>query len=335
MDFYLHIGTEKTGTSSLQSFLDKNIRTLAKMGFGYTRSAGIKNNRKLSIAAFDKTTRDDFTKRLNIFSEDDLLRYQKSVVADLKNEIGSLNVSKLIFSSEHIQSRLKKNSEIQRLRDVLISLGAERIFVIIYIRRPSEIANSLYSTAIKTGSTYPCPPLPYENPYYSHICNHKQTLERFSDVFGKSFIVPRLFDKQELRNGSLIEDFIHVLGADWSENYESVSRMNRSLSATGLEILRRLNNKILIEDKENLDRRKLLHYFEKNLSLPKYSMPHSLYKEYEIAFKDSNEWIRQEWFPEKNTLFPLKEIADETICTVPESDLENISGMIYDFWVHK
>lgn len=39
--FTLHIGTEKTGTTTLQSFLSKNRDALSKQGIIYPKSPGI------------------------------------------------------------------------------------------------------------------------------------------------------------------------------------------------------------------------------------------------------------------------------------------------------
>lgn len=58
---YLHIGIEKTGTTTIQKFLHLNRENLTKFDFAYTKSTGLQNNRKLVSAAYDLDTRDEFT----------------------------------------------------------------------------------------------------------------------------------------------------------------------------------------------------------------------------------------------------------------------------------
>jgi len=143
MKCYLHIGTEKTATKTLQSFLYINKEKLAGYGFGYTKSAGLIDDRKLPVAAYDLHRRDDHTRMANINSDEDLHNYQQKIISDLKKEIKEISLPNIIFSSEHIQSRLKSAGEIQRLKDILSALGFNDISVIVYLRNPADIANSL------------------------------------------------------------------------------------------------------------------------------------------------------------------------------------------------
>src|ERR1700690_4476721 len=48
---FLHIGTEKTGTTSIQNFLSKNRPRLKKQGIIYPRSPGNQSQRDLTVYA--------------------------------------------------------------------------------------------------------------------------------------------------------------------------------------------------------------------------------------------------------------------------------------------
>ena len=336
MKCYLHIGTEKTATKTLQHFLHLNRDKLLKFGFGYTMSAGETNNFKLPIAAYDLDRRDGLTKEIQIYTKESMFKYQQTIIEKLKNEINCISQPNIIFSSEHIQSRLTSLSEIQRLKKVLIGLGFDEIFVIIYLRNPSEIANSLYSTAIKCGSMAVCPPNP-KHPYFMNICNHKKTLENFGLVFGKRALVPRIFEKAEFKNGSIIEDFVNSIGAPWLEDYIIPKNLNESISATGIEILRRFNQKIpmYVEDKLNPIRQNIVQYFELHYGKDKYVMPGHLFQEYDIEFKESNEWVRNKFFPNREFLFKKKSYANETKVKVPDEELDRFANILADIWIDK
>lgn len=336
MKCYLHIGTAKTATTALQSFLHLNRNKLSKSGFGYTKSAGKTNNWELPVAAYDLDRRDDLTNVSNIFTNEDLFEHQRGIISELKEEIIAISQPNIIFSSEHIQSRLTNISEIQRLKKILVNLGAYDISVIIYLRNPSEIASSLYSTAIINGHTISIPPSP-KNAYFNNVCNHKNTLEKFELVFGKQALIPRIFDKNEFKNGSIIEDFINIIGAPWCDDYDIPNNINESLSALGLEILRRFNKKVplFIDNKSNPLRSDIVEYFQHNFSDNKYLIPRYLYKEYEIEFQESNEWVRRNFFPQRDFLFSKKVHSTETKLQIPDDKLDQFANMLADIWIEK
>ena len=53
MELYLHIGTEKTGTTTIQSFLAANRDLLKRNRILYPRAPGEQNHRALAAAAQD------------------------------------------------------------------------------------------------------------------------------------------------------------------------------------------------------------------------------------------------------------------------------------------
>lgn len=335
MKCYLHIGTDKTATKTLQNFLKLNRDKLSTLGFLYTKSAGYINNRKLPVAAYNRQRRDDFTRSNGIVTDETLKSYQQKIVSDLTDEISANPSLNVVFSSEHIQSRLTDPSELQRLKEILVDLGFDNISVIVYLRSPPVLANSLYSTAVKSGSTASCPPSPKKSNYYRTICHHENTLKRFGAVFGDGSLVPRIFEVDEFKNGSIIEDFMDAIGAPWCEDYELPGSVNESLSAIGIEILRRVNKRIpkFIDNKPNELRGDLVGYFESYFGGDKYVMPQQLYEEYEAEFESSNEWVRKNWFPSRPTLFRQKDYPGESEVQLPAIELDRLANLIADIWI--
>lgn len=340
MKCILHIGTEKTGSTSLQSFLSLNRQTLLERGYLYTRSAGEKNNSSLAAAAYDSRRRDDLTKRRGIHNDVGLKSYQAKVFSDLKDELKqSPGFHTTIFSSEHIQSRLTTEEEVLRLKNVLNKLGFSDISILVYLRNPIEIANSLYTTAIRTGSTSSQPPRP-DTPYWRNICDHKSTLIRFREVFGHEAIVPRIYSQAELENGSIIDDFCVAIDLALSQHDFTIpERQNRAMTHMGLEILRRVNQEVpvFIDDgKPNRMRKGIQTYFEEHMTLgPKYGMPTNLRRQYEEAFKASNAWIRTEYFPHRQQLFEVASIPPPAECSLESREIDDIAHLIAAVWKSK
>ena len=153
------------------------------------------------------------------------IKYQQKIIRALKKEIRRLNVSNIIFSSEHLQSRLKNTGEIRRLKNILEDMGMKDFKVIFYLRNPADLANSLYSTAVKSWNVR-ISPVPPDNQYYNKICNHRQTILDWGEVFGTDKLDPRLYDKNEFLNGSIFEDLLAAVGAGWSDQYHIPDNMN-------------------------------------------------------------------------------------------------------------
>lgn len=338
MKCFLHIGTEKTATTTIQAFFHANRLKLLEKGFIYTKSAGIGNNQALAVAAYDIQKRDLYTRRRGIDSDGKMLAFQQKVIDNLKQEIheASTKANTIIFSSEHIQSRLTRISEISRLKAILCDLGVTEATIIIYLRRPADIANSLFSTAIKCGDDSLEQPPPPEHPYYANVCHHKNTLIKFSSVFGRSAMVPKIFEKNEFVNHSIIDDINTAIGIPGNTEYFIPANRNESLSPLGVKLLQRLNKDIpaLAENQPNPLRANLVAYFSRYFSDSKYVMPRSLYEAYDEAFKVSNDWVREEYFPGKESLFS-QSIPKESHIDFSEVDLDRIAAFISQIWKDK
>jgi hypothetical protein len=333
----LHIGTEKTGTTTLQAFLDINREALREQGFLYTESAGKQNNRLMSLAAFDAQRRDDFTVLHQVGTDAELQVLQAQVIARVKAEIENSSCPTTVFSSEHFHSRLGRPSEIARLKEVLSSLGFEKISVVVYLRRPADLACSLFSTAVRTGNQMLEPPDP-TNPYWNLICNHRNTLLKWGEVFGSENLVPRLFIRQEMVGAHIVDDFLHVLGIAKGA-MQVPEDQNEALSAAGLQILQRLNRTVptVHNGKTNPMRRNLVSFVERHFSTPKYEMPVELVKAYDEAYADSDEWVRENFFPHRERLFvygaTAPSVGGDEAST--RSNMDAMIDMFSDVWIEK
>jgi hypothetical protein len=337
MKCILHIGTEKTGTKTIQTFLHQNRSALSRSGYLYTTAAGAPNNLKLPLAAYDPGRRDNLTRLQGLDTEKKLRAFRADTRAALRRELSrSPGASTVLFSAEHIHSRLTSRDELLRLRTLLEGLGLNDVRILVYLRRPADLAASLYSTAVQSGETA-CGPPPPDDPYYRNICHHRGTVERFGAVFGMDRVTPRLFEEAAFAGGTLIADFLSAVGLPQAGRLrEAPPAQNERLSALGIELLRRVNRRVplLVHDRPNRLRANLARYFSGALAggAP-YVISADLFLRYEAEFEDSNEWIRARYFPDRDRLFPrITPPGPAPIGAGPE-ELERIANLLAEVWL--
>ncbi|MEI2419638.1 hypothetical protein V6O07_05145, partial [Arthrospira platensis SPKY2] len=244
---------------------------------------------------------------------------------------------KVIFSSEFLQSRLVKLSEIERLKNILRHLSLSVYKIIIYIRNPIELAVSLISTSVKSGGLSCQIPSPNTSHYFENICNYKATIERWSSKFGSDKIVVRLYDPKHFYQNSLLQDFCCAAGIEYHNDFEQPSKVyNQSLDLFGITLLSLINKDIPMFNNDkclNPIRANLVQLIEKHCSNGMPLIPNrDIIEVYEEAFKDSNEWVRQKFFPNKKQLFtdPIYPKIEEELPAIV-----TIAELISDIWISK
>jgi len=240
----LHIGTEKTGTTSIQKFLNTNKRLLSKNGVVSASEFFLKNvsnNFELVLASNpDPGNLLRFRK-----SEFQLFRHDiKSRIAELVTVSDRTGKGTVVFSSEHMSSRLVDVSHIEALK--LLFPATCDITIIIYLRRQDELFLGSMAEAIKQGrkNLKFVDPLRRidDNPYGHRYYNYNLLLSRWAEVFGKGNIIVRPFERSQLRGRDITEDFYTFVSHDSSfSDYKKVPKANQRLSAQALYIMSRLN----------------------------------------------------------------------------------------------
>jgi len=296
----LHIGTEKTGTSSLQVFLSKNRDRLNARGFHFARFAGPVSHEHLAAYAMDDDKRDDMRLGIGVHSDADLHAFRARLEAEAEAEIEAHEGRLFLFSGEHCSSRLVTHVEVERLW-CLLAPHFDRVDVAVYLRRQDELAVSLYSTAMKSGNPWlpilPRPEVVAEKFDYSRV------LDRYAAVFGADRVHPRLFDRSELAGGSVIQDFLEVW--DLGSGYEMVPRVNESLEPEAQEFLRRINGFVppVVDGRSNPIRGDLPTPISRAYAGKGRRPARADAEAFQAFFAESNEAVRARWFPERESLF--------------------------------
>lgn len=237
MKAIIHIGIEKTGTTTIQQFLHQNREKLSEYGVAYLRTPGLMNGRKLATYCMRYEYIDDGVRDLGIVSSSDRDKWRATFEKDFVEELQNLakNIHTVIISSEHFHSRLYTIGEVGTLFNVVDPFFTE-IQILVYLRRQDRVAVSLYSTFCKSGgvgTTVLDETITADNPYY----NYYDLLERWATVFGKENIVVRMFDKDKFVNNDLVQDFMYTSGISSAKEFIIPYSRNKSMSVQTQKML--------------------------------------------------------------------------------------------------
>nr|EAJ8798129.1 hypothetical protein [Campylobacter coli] len=296
----------KTGTSSIQNFLYLNRSLLQKQNYYYPIS--IKNIGRLN-------DHNPFAHKFNtLLNKTDDLKIFSREFKNLNNEIKMCNCDKIIISMENVQWLLNSQQKIKYFYDFLIYIF-DNIKIIVYLRDVAELFISMCSQAIKDDSHLDYHFLyPYQNKKSKILSDYKQTLQWWGEIFGKENLIVRLFNKNEFYRGDLLKDFIYSVDLKWDEKFQIPIKENETLDLIGFELLSRVNRlKPFMFKSRYFD---IVEYFDRNCtnvkqySHLKFQPPKEIMQSYINYFEESNEWVRQEFFPHKERLFPKKDLSN-------------------------
>lgn len=301
----LHLGAEKTGSTSLQNFMHLNSDQLNDKGFHYCESLGRPNNRRLCLYAMD---RDRDTQLHKVFGLHDPMKAEH--FADMhgrlfNEEMDSLpgHIHTVILSNEHCRSNLIHEREVDRIRRLTESLGGD-VRILVYLRRQVDMAVSHYSSFLKTANYRPTI-LPEVSPEIRYF-NYRIMLELWEKVFSREWITVRLYAEEGSPGGKdQVADFLSFCGLSEDPGFTPVPPMNQSLDPVAQELLRRINTEFPLFNMGELNdaRRDLIQYLQARHSGRGRMPDRESARRFQAIFDADNEWIRERWFPDRTSLF--------------------------------
>ena len=315
----IHIGLEKTGTTSIQSLLTLNKPAFAKAGIFVSSTQHAGNNFYLALASYTSYRGDSLLRDQGIKTLDDILRFRAKQLASLKSEVALAKRSganTFVLSSEHFQSRLKLSADLETFHQLLRDAGLSEFEIVVYLRDPLKIALSHHGMAIKKGVHVDEATLKPDNRRVIQILNFKDSLSSWIRVFGRDALNVRLYPEGKPPT-ALLSDFLKVVGYTQPlENLKVPGRENRNLSSEALAILNQLNAESDLVKKLWSDK-KLFKRLEEFAGGKGLEASAALQAEYSQFFAASNQWVRDEFFAERESLF---ESAEEAKVVTEEPD---------------
>ncbi len=185
MDLFLHIGTEKTGTTSFQAMLKDHPDELKAEGALYSKAMGRPSSRKLSVYARPASEPDDSFYKLGLTSEDDHAEFCSKLEKAFADEVDAAKqdgVKTFLLSSEHLQSRLCTQDMVDRAA-ALLKPHFDSITVLVVLRPQVDLLLSKISTMAKSFerielSDFAISP---DDDFY----NYETLIQRWQAAFGR------------------------------------------------------------------------------------------------------------------------------------------------------
>jgi len=311
---YIHIGTIKTGTTSLQHFFHLNRNLLAeKHQLYYPKTPGFKNHTKLPLYAFDENVK-ELRIRHGLDSSEALQRFRKQFKIKFSDEIKPhlAHSKSILVSSEHLSSRAVKKSEIEQLMSLFEDFDVN-FKIIVYLRRQDKMMLSTYSTWVKAGGRWKLNPNAYKNRRYNHL----EMLNLWSSVIGKGNIIVKVFEKQKMKGGDLFQDFCQVLSIPSLVDLQipENDNLNSSLDEEQIQFLTLFNKfvPVIADGKPNTLRGDIVKHLESYSSENKLDISIMEKQKIYSYFEKDNNKIAEQYLGSEMTLFdPIPDSQEET-----------------------
>jgi len=265
----LHIGTVKTGTTSIQKTLYRSRKQLPDYGLYFPGLGDTFHHNFTFTALFIEDPRilPGFIKKGIVTDPDtaERLRYLKK---KLINEIERSGSNDFIVSAENLSLPLFTEDAVENAAK-FISNYFDKVTIIIYIRHYNDFLKSEIQQRIKNGHSDMC-----TEAILNNLMNNPNSGAMYDKAVGKWIrtfcrenVIVRPFDRAAFKNGELIDDFFSHLG--FKPESIPINRVlsNESIGKNAVAFLEQYNQKypMFIDKKANTKRGRSKSYFPVNL----------------------------------------------------------------------
>lgn len=329
----LHIGVEKTGTTTIQEFLHLNRKRLAQQGIWFPGFFGKRNHHQLAVFCNDALPSNQLTRLNGIDDPGSFNEWKELFRISFQQEMekSSGQYDRILFSSEHFSSQLKNTTEIALMKTMLEDYISS-FTVIVYIRRQDLLASSMISNSARAG-------LGTGLPTGSEIVarrfyNYRRLLKKWGEVFGKENIKLQIFEKEQLFHQDLLHDFMQQVGIGQDEKFIFPKRMNTSLSATAVEAAWLFNQKFPAGHRQsdlrkiNKLRKELIGEVNEKYPGPGKMLLKNDAREFLNIYQKTNRKVAADWFGREKLFNEDFSMYPENL---PSTDHRLVKRLVEDF----
>ena len=209
-EIFLHIGSHKTGTSSIQGFLRRHREALH-------RNEGLLYYSPKPWPLIPVPGTADFTLRLRGL-----------------NALGCIDVERMVISHENF-SWLSNAEDIRSLQ-VKLRKFCKRPRVLVYLRRQDMLAISQKQEGTRSPDNsvsygHDISALPSSLTGSARLYLDFETkINKWADAFGQENVLIRVFEKGALHEDDSVSDFLKCMGVDPQAKYARPPRINESIT---------------------------------------------------------------------------------------------------------
>lgn len=240
---YLHVGTEKTGTTAFQRNLHKNLANLEANNIKLYTEPGRKNIRKIPFAFQNKDLVDDYVMEYILPLNYSIQIEQKRIKVELQEIFNAFSSYDFLISGEHFHSRLITEENIDELFRFLRQFFDE-IHVIIVFRNPNEMAPAYYSTLLKKGHY-----ITVEDFICRKLSKEYFDVSYIYDIWSANTDIIDIYWFDDVKND--IKKLCGSLNLQHNDLHFDTRRDNQSLGFWGMSILLNINKYFPVYTKSN------------------------------------------------------------------------------------
>jgi hypothetical protein len=228
---YFHIGTPKTGTTSLQWSLLNSRKKLEAAGVLFPSSGLSTNpNQFAHHQLFEATKNRDKSLWRDVIAE---IKNSKQSVAVISSENFSLlKKEDIAFIRSHIKSHIKCK-------------------LVVYLREQCEYLESLYNQAVKTGLEKRDRLEFMKYFIVSGRGNYHALIKSWETLIEPTDLIVRPYRRKNFQGGDILTDFAITLGLDSDILNRGNSELNPSINSIYIEVLRKINHYVTDIEKKN------------------------------------------------------------------------------------
>jgi hypothetical protein len=236
LDVVLHIGTGKTGTSSIQYFMRRNRARLGQLGLLYPKAPGQTRHARLGlfIQPDEALAGRPAWRRQGASSP---AAFRRRFRRRLLREIDQSGLSRVLFSDEALYG--SSEQALRQLRHFTDEIAGS-LRVVVYLRRQDDHLVSQYQQLVKVGETRRLVERAQAEP--AKFYDYDARLQMWARLLEPTALAVRTFERESFVDGSLYQDFLQAAGVDGrADELQHVESRNESLDAESVELLRLLN----------------------------------------------------------------------------------------------
>lgn len=304
---YLHIGTTKTATSSIQHFLYNNREVLAQHGYCFPPL--------LRPYPYLSSTRNAHFMIGNQYKEDgsrDRALEKEILLEGMRQVIDCFKQYDNVVLTDEALWRVSSHSH-KGIFPYIMRVAKKYKFtvkVIVYLRRQDGYLTSGWNQLVKQSTTALTSTfderLERVLEKESYVIDYAAKLDSMAEVFGKENLIVRRFEPKYWLNGSIIDDFMNCIGLAITEDFIPLEQtVNPGLSGNTAEIKRIINKDATFTTDEN---RYFAHIlkdlsFESGKRYPSSMLSAEESRELMKQFEEGNAKVAQEYMQDGDPLF--------------------------------
>lgn len=307
----VHIGLNKTGSTSIQAWLDMNREALRRQGI-WTDSLAPHGGPELTTAVgwamYGHSNRRNYVPRgwqkqaYRIHDRTDLDTKLAAFLHRVEAGFPPPGEGTYVTSSEHIGAALKNVSEIQKLHDWFAE-RFDRVRYVVYIREQADWLASAYVQAVRSGSGDSLEQFVETRGQQ----DYDELVGKWAGIAGDENVDVRIFHRARMVEGDLLADFASAIDANLRTTARP-RRLNDSMPPYQLRLMRGLNRATwpLIEKTPlvTVQRRLFSHNLPRLFGADKVRLSPEQAARVRTMNAASNDRLRVRFFPSEETLFP-------------------------------